>query len=124
MYWSLNQHKAETPPPFKVFLSYILYVWYFIIHEAAPWLRNYAVIRLVYTCAKIFIERPDPVSTTTCRWWWQRPVDGDGDEGNNSDDDDDDFVICLPTEHLGVRVNSLKRVRKFQIELEFKSVGF
>ena len=33
-------------------------------------------------------------------------------------------VICLPTEHLGVVKNSLKRVRAFQIELEFESVGF
>ena len=33
------------------------------------------------------------------------------------------FVICLPTEHQGVHKNSLKRVRAFQIELEFESVG-
>ena len=33
-------------------------------------------------------------------------------------------VICLPTEHLGVFKNSLKRVRAFQIELEFENVGF
>ena len=30
----------------------------------------------------------------------------------------------LPTEHLGVRKNSLKRVRGFQIELEFGSFSF
>ena len=40
------------------------------------------------------------------------------------DDDDCNFVICLPTEHLGVLKNLLKRVRAFQIELEFGSVGF
>ena len=36
------------------------------------------------------------------------------------------FIICLhvPTQHLGVFKNSLKRVRVFQIELEFGSVGF
>ena len=34
------------------------------------------------------------------------------------------FVICLPKEHLGVLKNSLKRVRAFQIELEFGSIGF
>ena len=34
------------------------------------------------------------------------------------------IVICLPTEHLGVHKNSLIRVRAFQIELEFGSVGF
>ena len=28
------------------------------------------------------------------------------------------FVICLPTEHLGVLKNSLKRVRAFQMELD------
>ena len=33
-------------------------------------------------------------------------------------------VICLPTEHLVVFKNSLKRVRAFQIELEFENVGF
>ena len=32
--------------------------------------------------------------------------------------------ICLATDYLGVLVNSLKRVRAFQIELEFESVGF
>ena len=32
--------------------------------------------------------------------------------------------ICLATDYLGVLVNSLKRVRAFQIELEFGSVGF
>ena len=34
------------------------------------------------------------------------------------------FFSCnlLPTEHLGVLKNSLKRVRAFQIELEFESV--
>ena len=30
----------------------------------------------------------------------------------------------LPTKHLGVLMNSFKRVRAFQIELEFGSVGF
>ena len=34
------------------------------------------------------------------------------------------IVICLPKEYLGVHENSLKRIRAFQIELEFKSVGF
>ena len=34
------------------------------------------------------------------------------------------IVIFLPMEHLGVPMNSLKRVRAFQIELEFESVGF
>ena len=34
------------------------------------------------------------------------------------------IVIRLPTEHLGVLMNSLKRVRAFQIWLEFESVGF
>ena len=35
------------------------------------------------------------------------------------------IVICLvPTEHLEVPENSFKRVRAFQIELEFGSVGF
>ena len=33
-------------------------------------------------------------------------------------------MVCLPTTHLGVLENSLKRVRAFQIELEFRSVGF
>ena len=32
--------------------------------------------------------------------------------------------MCLPTEHLGVVKNSLKRVRAFQIEYEFVIVGF
>ena len=32
--------------------------------------------------------------------------------------------ICLATDYLGVLVNSLKRVRVFQIEYEFGSVGF
>ena len=32
--------------------------------------------------------------------------------------------MCLPNEHLGIHKNSLKRVRAFQIELEFESVGF
>ena len=32
--------------------------------------------------------------------------------------------ICLATDYLGVLVNSLKRVRAFQMELEFGSVGF
>ena len=31
---------------------------------------------------------------------------------------------CLPTKNLGVLKNSLKRVRAFQIELKFGSVGF
>ena len=30
----------------------------------------------------------------------------------------------VPTEHLEVHMDSLKRVCKFQIELEFPSVGF
>ena len=34
------------------------------------------------------------------------------------------IVICLPMVHYGVHKNSLKRVRAFQIELEFESVGF
>jgi len=34
------------------------------------------------------------------------------------------IVICLRTKHLGVLENSLKRVRGFQIELEFGIVGF
>ena len=34
------------------------------------------------------------------------------------------IVICLPTKHLGVLMNSFKRVRAFQIELEFGSVDF
>ena len=34
------------------------------------------------------------------------------------------IVICLPTEHLGVFKNSLKRVHAFHIELEFGSAGF
>ena len=34
------------------------------------------------------------------------------------------IVICLPTEHLGVHENSLKRLPAFQIELQFGSVGF
>ena len=34
------------------------------------------------------------------------------------------LFICLLTEHLGVLKNSLKRVREFQIELEFGNVGF
>ena len=33
------------------------------------------------------------------------------------------IVICLTTEHLKVHENSLKRVRAFQIELEFGRVG-
>ena len=33
-------------------------------------------------------------------------------------------VICLPMKHLGVLKNSLKRVRAFQIELEFGNVTF
>ena len=31
--------------------------------------------------------------------------------------------FCLPTKHLGVVMNSLKRVRAFQIELAFESAG-
>ena len=34
------------------------------------------------------------------------------------------IVSCLPTEHLGVHNNSLKRVRALQIELEFGNVEF
>ena len=34
------------------------------------------------------------------------------------------FVICSPTEYLGVHKNSLKRVCAFQSELEFWSVGY
>ena len=34
------------------------------------------------------------------------------------------LIACLPTKHLGVHMNSFKRVRAFQIELEFESVGF
>ena len=34
------------------------------------------------------------------------------------------ILICLPTKHLGVLKNSFNRVRAFQIELEFGSVGF
>jgi len=34
------------------------------------------------------------------------------------------IVICLPTENLGVLMNSFKHVRAFQIELEFGNVGF
>ena len=34
------------------------------------------------------------------------------------------IVICLPTEHVGVLKNSLKRVRELQTELEFGNVGF
>ena len=33
------------------------------------------------------------------------------------------FVICLPTEHIGVLKNSLKLVPAFHIELKFRSVG-
>ena len=33
-------------------------------------------------------------------------------------------IACLPTKHIGVHMNSFKRVRAFQIELEFGSVGF
>ena len=31
---------------------------------------------------------------------------------------------CLPTKHVEGHMNSFKRVRAFQIELEFGSVGF
>ena len=34
------------------------------------------------------------------------------------------FAICLPTKYLEILKNSLKRVRAFQIELGFGSVGF
>ena len=34
------------------------------------------------------------------------------------------LIACLPTKHLGVYMKSFKRVRAFQIELEFGSVGF
>ena len=34
------------------------------------------------------------------------------------------LVVSLPTKHIGVYMNSFKRVRAFQIELEFGSVGF
>ena len=34
------------------------------------------------------------------------------------------LVVSLPTKHIGVHMNSFKRVRAFQIELEFGSVGF
>ena len=35
------------------------------------------------------------------------------------------LVICLvPTTQLGVPITSFKRVHAFQIELEFRSVGF
>ena len=33
-------------------------------------------------------------------------------------------LLVLPTKHLGVHMNSFKRVREFHIELEFGSVGF
>ena len=33
-------------------------------------------------------------------------------------------VICLPTEHQRAQENSFKDVRAFQIELEFRNVGF
>ena len=34
------------------------------------------------------------------------------------------IAFCSPTKYLGVPMNSLKRVRAFQIELEFGNVGF
>ena len=34
------------------------------------------------------------------------------------------YIACLPKKHIGVHMNSFKRVRAFQIELEFESVGF
>ena len=34
------------------------------------------------------------------------------------------YIACLTTKHIGVHMNSFKRVRAFQIELEFGSVGF
>ena len=33
-------------------------------------------------------------------------------------------MLFLPTKHLGVHINSFKRVRALQIELEFGNVGF
>ena len=33
-------------------------------------------------------------------------------------------IACLPTKHIGLHMNSFKRVRAFQIELEFGNVGF
>ena len=33
------------------------------------------------------------------------------------------MVICLPTKHLGVLMNSFKRVLALKTELEFGSVG-
>ena len=33
-------------------------------------------------------------------------------------------IAFLPTKHLRVHMNSFKRVRAFQIELEFGGVGF
>ena len=35
-----------------------------------------------------------------------------------------EIVICLPTKHLGVSMNSFKGVHVFQIELEFEKIGF
>ena len=34
------------------------------------------------------------------------------------------FFACLPTKHIGVHMNSFKRVRAFQIELEFEVLVF
>ena len=34
------------------------------------------------------------------------------------------IIICLLPKHLGVLMNSFKRVHAFQIELDFGSVGF
>ena len=33
-------------------------------------------------------------------------------------------LLFLPTKHIGVPMNSFKRVHAFQIELEFGSAGF
>ena len=34
------------------------------------------------------------------------------------------LFVCLPTKHLGGFKKSFKRVRAFQVEFEFRSVGF
>ena len=34
------------------------------------------------------------------------------------------YKVCLPKKHIQGHMNSFKRVRAFQIELEFGSVGF
>ena len=33
-------------------------------------------------------------------------------------------IACLPTKHIGVHMNSFKRVREFQIELELEVLVF